>query len=171
MDLKTSLGALGGELSAAQPANRVWMPRRARTVLGPTGVGENEKVASNVSMSTNIRSRSLVGSGRLAVRIFVRVVDPTVFARWPREACQSLQCRKIVSITSPCGGSMKAMTFIWPPHSGQDNGSISYTRCWKVSKCWSSSRHSSEACGSRGRYSGSGSTHALRHSRKRSAGQ
>ncbi len=33
-------------------------------------------------MSTNIRSRSLVGSGRLAVRIFVPAVDPTVFARW-----------------------------------------------------------------------------------------
>lgn len=33
-------------------------------------------------MSTNLRSRSLVGSGRPAVRISGRVVAPTVFARW-----------------------------------------------------------------------------------------
>jgi NAD(P)-dependent dehydrogenase (short-subunit alcohol dehydrogenase family) len=43
---------------------------------------------------------------------------------------------RIFSITSPCGGSMKAITFITPPHSGQAKGSISYTRFMSMAQVW-----------------------------------
>ena len=36
---------------------------------------------------------------------------------WAPDASRP-QCRRIFSITAPCGGSMKAITFIWPPHFG-----------------------------------------------------
>ena len=47
---------------------------------------------------------------------------------------QSLQCRKILSPTSACGGSIKAPTAIWPPHCGHDNGSTSYTRLISIAQ-------------------------------------
>ena len=52
-------------------------------------------------------------------RIAVRVVDAEVPGRRRPgdEGHHSPQCRRIFSITSPCGGSMKATTFIWPPQS------------------------------------------------------
>ena len=39
-------------------------------------------------------------------------------------------------MTSTCGGSINAMTFISPPHSGQANGSISYTRLMSMAQIW-----------------------------------
>ena len=56
----------------------------------------------------------LVGTGAFVVRIAVRVVDHIVLGgrRTRRERRHTPQCRKIFSITSACGGSMKAMTSI-----------------------------------------------------------
>ena len=81
----------------------------------------------------------LVGSGRLAVRIVVRVVDPTVFARRRprREACHRPQCRRIFSITV----ALRRLDEGDRPSSGrrtrgQANGSISYTRLMSMAQVW-----------------------------------
>ena len=48
----------------------------------------------------------------------------------------SPQCRKIFSISAPCGGSINATTFITPPHFGQASGSTSYTRLMSMAQVW-----------------------------------
>ena len=63
------------------------------------------------------------------------------------EGHHSPQCRRIFSITSPCGGSMNATTFIWPPHLGQASGSISYTRLMSMAQVWLARLRAGAACG------------------------
>ena len=63
-------------------------------------------------------------------------------------ARHSPQCRRIFSITSPCGGSIKATTFICPPHCGQASGSISYTRLMSIAQVWLARRRRRSRCGS-----------------------
>ena len=41
------------------------------------------------------------------------------------KGCQRPLWRRIFSITTPWGGSMKAITFIWPPQLGQAEASTS----------------------------------------------
>ena len=94
--------------TAVGAANQTRNPASARTVLGPTGGGENQQVAQHVASSTKVSFRGC----------------------------------------DPQAGT--------PTHSPGFVGVPAVI----AKKCWSSRRHRSEACGSRGRYSGSGSTHA-----------
>jgi hypothetical protein len=50
-------GIFGGNFPADRVGNLVWTAQERAYRPRPTGVGKNENVASNVSMSTNISSR------------------------------------------------------------------------------------------------------------------
>ena len=100
-------------------------------------------------MSTNTRSRSLVGSGHPAVRIFGRVVAATVFARWrPRGVPEATDRRSaLVSAQDRLdhlalrrldeGDDLHLADLSLSP-SRQANGSISYSRLMSMAHVWCS---------------------------------
>ena len=113
-------------------------PAHARTVPGPTGVGEIRRWPRTCrcprrSVPAARRKRPSGRPSRHPGR--GREPSPAGGGRGV-EGCHRPQCRRIFSITSPCGGSMKAITFIWPPHFGQASGSISYTRLMSMAQVW-----------------------------------
>ena len=100
------------EVFGHQVANFGSRPLRAQTALAPDVRRENQKVAQNVVSSTNVSSR---GSSEPAESRSGSWTQPSPAGGARGDAGHhSPQCRKIFSITSPCGGSRKATTFIWP---------------------------------------------------------
>ena len=121
---------------------------------------ETQNVAQNVSSSTKVSSRT-PATPRLPRADRAKGTVPfsadaarrcpkigTVPGRAAQRRLRSRhrpQCRKILSITLPCGGSIKAITSIVPPHCGQASGSTSYTAD-EHAQVWSQRPLAAAAC-------------------------
>ena len=99
-----------------------------------------------MSMSTNIRSRRSSEVAVLAVRIFVGSWTPLVFAQWrPRGVPEATDHR---SALVPAQDRLDHLALrrldegddlhLAEPHSGQANGSISYSRLMSMAHVWCS---------------------------------
>jgi len=73
---------------ADQAANQGWIPRRARTVSVPASVGDDQKVASSVSMRDRVGAASEASSLLDGLAPFSARSGPT-FLRMPRDLCEA----------------------------------------------------------------------------------
>jgi hypothetical protein len=105
------------------------IPLVGRVAGEGVGVEETFRLAPDCALGDE-RPLAWLAGGRLAVSVVEEIAGGAL------EECHSPQWRRIFSITSACGGLMKAITFISPWRFGQQSGSISYTRLISIAFVW-----------------------------------
>ena len=131
----------------ASAANHARFPPHARTAHArrPSGNSKRrpKRVLVHKGQLANFRRRLLAFRG-------LKGTVPRRAARRRSRSRHRPQCRKIFSITLPCGGSMNEITFIVPPHCGHAKGSTSYTRLMSIAQVWSQRPLAAAACNTGG---------------------